>query len=305
VSPLLIAPRSIILASLLAALTFAQTPAHTPDTWQTAAEFPGLDQSGLSAQQKHVLLTLIRAEGCNCGCTFKIAECRVKDAKCGRSRNLATMVARELQEGKSPDTIRAELKRRMNEAPPLLDEAVSIPIDGAPSRGPANAKITLVEFSDFQCPYCAVAVASLNNILAKHSADVRLVFKQFPLDIHSQAAYAAEAALAAHAQGKFWPLHDKMYANFRNLSPDRINEWAKELGLDMVRFYMDMKSGKYKPIVEKELEQGEKAGVLGTPTVFINGKHYNGGVEAAALEEVIQSELKTVTARATASPRSQ
>jgi protein-disulfide isomerase len=292
------------MAAMLAALTFAQTPAHAPETWQTAADFSGLDQSGLSAQQKHVLLTLIRAEGCNCGCTFKIAECRVKDPKCGRSRTLAAMVARELQDGKSPDSIRAELKRRMNEAPPLLDEAVSIPIDGDPVRGPANAKITLVEFSDFQCPYCAVAVASLNSILAKHPTDVRLVFKEFPLDIHSQAAYAAEAALAANAQGKFWPLHDKMYANFRSLSPDRITEWAKELGLDMVRFYMDMKSGRYKPAVEKELNQGEQAGVLGTPTVFVNGKHYNGGLEAAAFEEVIQSELKTVTARATASPRS-
>jgi protein-disulfide isomerase len=294
-----------VLAGTLAALAFAQTPAHAPETWQTALEFAGLDQSGLSAQQKHVLLTLIRAEGCNCGCTFKIAECRAKDPKCGRSRSLAAMVARELQEGKSPDAIRAELKRRMNEAPPVLDEAVSIPIAGDPSRGPASAKITLVEFSDFQCPYCAVAVASLNDILAKHPTDVRLVFKEFPLDIHSQAAYAAEAALAANAQGKFWPLHDKMYANFRSLSPDKIAGWAKELGLDMDRFSMDMKSGRYKPVVEKELDQGEQAGVLGTPTVFVNGKHYNGGLETAALEEVIQGELKTVTARATASPRSQ
>ncbi len=301
--PLKVLTRTIV-AGMLGALTFAQVPAHAPEAWQTMTEFAGLDQSGLSAQQKHVLLTLIRSEGCNCGCVFKIAECRVKDPKCGRSRTLAAMVARELQEGKSPDAIRAELKRRMNEAPPLLDEAVSIPIAGDPFRGPANAKITLVEFSDFQCPYCAVAVANLNSILAKHPTDVRLVFKQFPLDIHSQAAYAAEAALAANAQGKFWPLHDKMYANFRSLSPDRITEWAKELGLDMVRFYMDMKSGKYKPVVEKELDQGEQAGVLGTPTVFVNGKHYNGGMETAALEDVIQGELKTLSARATASPQS-
>ena len=124
--------------------------AQAPDSWQTAADFAGLDQSGLSAQQKHALLTLIRSEGCNCGCTFKIAECRVKDPKCGRSRSLAAMVARELQDGKSADIIRAELKKKMNEAPPVLDEAVSIPINGAPSKGPANARITLVEFSDFQ-----------------------------------------------------------------------------------------------------------------------------------------------------------
>ena len=286
------------------ALFLASSLGQAPEQWQTSTDFPGLDQSKLSAQQKHALLALVRSEGCNCGCTFKIAECRVKDPKCGRSRSLAAMVERELEEGKSPDIIRAELKKRMNEAPPVLDEAVKIPISGDPVTGPANAKITIVEFSDFQCPYCAVAVGSLRNLLAKHSNDVKLVFKQFPLDIHSQAEYAAEAALAAHAQGKFWPMHDKLYANFRVLSPERINEWAKELGLDTVRFYAEMKSGKYKPVVQKELDQGEEAGVLGTPTLFIDGKHYNGPAETAALEDVIQGELKTLSAKATALPRS-
>src|SRR5579862_2568744 len=94
--------RSAFLAGLFCAFTLAQAP----DAWQTAGEFPGLDQAGLSAQQKHVLLSLLRSEGCNCGCTFKIAECRVKDPKCGRSRSLAASVARELQEGKSVDFIR-------------------------------------------------------------------------------------------------------------------------------------------------------------------------------------------------------
>ena len=130
------------------------------------------------------------------------------------------------------------------------------------------------------------------------------MFKQFPLDIHSQAEFAAEAALAAHAQGKFWPMHDKLYANFRSLSPDNIAQWAKDLGLDMVRFYADLKSGKFKTVVAQELDQGERAGVLGTPTLFVNGKHYNGPAEVAALENVIQGELKTLSARATTAPQS-
>ncbi len=202
---------------LLAAPAFPQA-----DAWKAVTEFAGLDQSGLTAQQKHALLSLLRTGGCNCGCSFKVAECRVKDPKCGRSRSLAAMVEREIQEGKSADSIRAELDRLMNQAPPVLDEAVSIPIEGDPARGPSNAKITLVEFSDFQCPYCAKAVVSLYSLMAKHPADIRLVFKQFPLDTHSQAALAAEAALAAHAQGKFWPMHDKLYANFRILSAEKI-----------------------------------------------------------------------------------
>ena len=142
--------------------------------------------------------------------------------------------------------------------------------------------------------------------MAKYPADIRLVFKQFPLDTHSQAGFAAEAALAAHAQGKFWPMDDKLYANFRDLAPEKINQWAKEAGLDLVRFTMDMKSGKYKAAVQKELDEGVEAGVQGTPTLFVNGKRYNGPVETAALEEVLQAELKkaptgTASARAASS----
>ena len=133
-------------AWLASAAAFAQTPA----SWQTASDLPGLDQAGLSAQQKQTLLTLIRAQGCSCGCTMHIAECRVKDPRCGVSRGLAAMVARELREGKTAEAIRADLDSRMKQAPPVLDEAVKIPIDGDPVKGPATARITLVEFSDFQ-----------------------------------------------------------------------------------------------------------------------------------------------------------
>lgn len=290
----------IVVLSLVAFSAFAQKP----DEWKTVSDFAGLDQSSLSAEQKRTLLELLRAEGCNCGCTMHIAECRLKDPRCGRSRSLAAMVARELREGKNAAAIHASLEVRMKEAPPVLDEAVPLSIAGAPVKGPANAKITLVEFSDFQCPYCAAAVHHIDEILAKHPADVRLVFKQFPLDIHSQAEMAAEAALAAHAQGKFWPMHDKLYGHFREISQEKINEWAKEIGLDLMRFTLDLKSGKYKPVVEKELAEGEQAGVSGTPTLFVDGKHYNGPIETQALEEVLQAELKTVPPRATPSPQS-
>lgn len=133
---------------------------------------------------------------------------------------------------------------------------------------------------------------------------MRLVYKQFPLDIHSQAGLAAQAALAANAQGKFWPMHDKLYANFRAISQEKIFEWAKEIGLDIVRLTMDLKSGKYKAAVEKDLAEGVQAGVTGTPTVFVDGKHYNGPIETQALEEVLHAELKALSASAKPSQRS-
>lgn len=259
--------------------------------WETADELTGVDFSVLSAAQKKTALDLMRENGCACGCIMKIAECRMKDPKCGTSRPMAAMIVRELHEGKTVDKIRAELAARMASAPKLLDDPVAVPIAGAPVKGPADAKITLVEFSDFQCPYCARAVAQADAILRKHPKEVRLVFKQYPLDIHSQAELAAEAALAAHAQGKFWEMHDKLFANSHSISRDRMLEWAKEIGLDAERFRSELDSRKYKPAVEKEIKDGDSAGVQGTPTFFVNGKRYNGSLDPAAFEPVLTAEM--------------
>jgi protein-disulfide isomerase len=165
-------------------------------------------------------------------------------------------------------------------------------VDGDPVRGPVNAKVTIVEFSDFQCPFCAKATPEVIALLQKFPKDVRVVFKQFPLETHSQAALAAEASLAAQAQGKFWELHDKMYANFRILSEARIMGWAKDIGLDVNRFHADLASHKYKARVDSEEKQGEAAGVEGTPTFFIDGKKFNSVFEAADVAPLILEELK-------------
>jgi predicted DsbA family dithiol-disulfide isomerase len=119
-----------------------------------------------------------------------------------------------------------------------------------------------------------------------------VVFKQFPLDTHSQAALAAEASLAAQAQGKFWELHDKMYANYRSITEARILVWATEVGLDMNRFRADLAGHKYKARVDSEEKQGEAAGVEGTPTFFIDGKKFNGVFEVADVAPLITEELK-------------
>jgi protein-disulfide isomerase len=129
-------------------------------------------------------------------------------------------------------------------------------------------------------------------VAAQYPKQVRLVFKQFPLDFHSQAFAAAEASLAANAQGKFWPLHDKMFANYRQLSQENILRWAEESGLNISAFKADLKSGKYRATVEKETKEGMAAGVMGTPTYFINGKRYNGPFEADVLKPILEAELK-------------
>ena len=129
-------------------------------------------------------------------------------------------------------------------------------------------------------------------VLRQFPNEVRLVFKQFPLDMHAQAEFGAEAALAAQAQGKFWEMHDKLYAGFPDLSRKTVMRYAKEIGLDVNRFADDVDSRKFKARVHNEEQEGEVAGVGGTPTFFINGKKYNGVFDVASVGPLIKKELK-------------
>ncbi len=274
----------------------AQNPA-SPDAWQRAQDLPTVDFSGLSVAQKASALQILRHEECVCGCSMKVAQCRVLDPACTYSRALAAMVVKGIREGKNAGQIHkeladSELARRAAAAHRVLGDPVPIPIQGAPERGPRDARITVVEFSDFECPYCAQARLQIGAVLQAYAKDMRLIYKQFPLSNHPHAELAAEAALAAHSQGKFWPMHDKLFENFRGLSREHILSWAKELGLDMNRFTADLDSGKYKRAVAKDVNDGDLAGVEGTPSFFINGKHYNGQLDLAALKPLLDAELK-------------
>jgi protein-disulfide isomerase len=223
---------------------------------------------------------------------MKVAECRVKDPACGVSRRLAAFAVRDASSGKPEAAIRADLDKYAKQPPPLLDPPVKLNTAGAPFKGPATAKVTIVEFSDFQCPYCAKAALEAALVVQKFPTQVKLVFKQFPLEDHSQAALAAEASLAAQAQGKFWQLHDKMYANFRSINRARILAWATEVGMDVNKLQADLASHKYAARVHAEEQEGEVAGVEGTPTFYINGQKFNGVFEVSAIAPIVIDEMK-------------
>jgi protein-disulfide isomerase len=260
--------------------------------WKKLDVLPGVDFSGLSKPQRDSVLAVIRTEPCACGCAMKVAECRAKDPACGFSRRLAAFAVRAASSGKPEAKIRTELDKYAKEPPPVLEPPVKLSVEGAPFKGPPDAKVTIVEFSDFQCPYCAKAAIEASAVVQRFPKEVKLVFKQFPLEDHSQAALAAEASLAAQAQGKFWPLHDKMYANFRSINRARIFVWATEAGLDMNRFRADLDSHKFAARVKAEEQEGEVAGVEGTPTFFINGKRFNGVFEVNAIAPIVADEMK-------------
>jgi len=273
-------------------LLFLATALFAQSGWQTAENLPAVDLSGLTKTQRAAALAVLRSESCACGCDMKIAQCRMEDPKCGVSRRLAAYVVKEASAGKNVAAIKTALIKYAS-APEMLleDKAIAIPTAGDPIRGPQNAKVTIIEFSDFQCPYCAKAVTEVATVLKKYPTSVRLIFKQYPLDIHSQAEMAAEAALAAQAQGKFWEMHDRLYAGFPDLSRKTVFGYAKQLGLDMNRFTREVDGHKYAARVHAEEQEGEVAGVGGTPTFYINGKKYNGLFELAQVAPIIRKEI--------------
>jgi len=263
--------------------------------WQTVTNLADVDFTGLTAAKKTAALHALRNFDCSCGCGMKVAECRVKDPNCSYSRGLSTALVEGIKKGKSEKDAVAEVKASKLAQPrefKLLDDPVAIPTLGSPSMGPADARIVIVEFSDFQCPYCVKAVAKVNAVLQAFPKDVKLIFKQYPLETHPQASISAAASLAAHNQGKFWQMHDILFANRTQLSRTNILAWAGRLGLDMKRFTQDLDSEAVKNAVVKDTKDGDKAGVEGTPTFFIDGQRYNGEIALEAVKPVIEAELK-------------
>ncbi len=161
-----------------------------------------------------------------------------------------------------------------------------------PSKGPEKAPVTIVEFSDFQCPYCSRAIKTVDEVVAAYPDKVRLVFRHFPLNFHAEAQKASEASLCAHEQGKFWEYHDKLFANQDKLQVPALKGYAKELGLDAGKFDQCLDSNSKAEQVKADMEAGSKVGVSGTPAFFINGIMISGAQPAEEFKKIIDAELK-------------
>jgi protein-disulfide isomerase len=174
--------------------------------------------------------------------------------------------------------------------PPVFRAELSVA--GEPFRGSEKAQVTIVKFEDFQCPFCKQAQPTINELLSRYNGQVRLVHKDLPLEsLHPQARQAAEAARCAYEQGKFWEYHDKLYANSPKASADDLKSYAKEVGLNVDSFDRCFASGKYKAVVQQDLNEGAQLGLTGTPTFFINGREISGNQPLEAFETIIDEEL--------------
>jgi protein-disulfide isomerase len=165
-----------------------------------------------------------------------------------------------------------------------------------PQKGPADALVTIIEFSDFQCPYCAKVTGPLDDAMDDLGGDARLLFKHFPLGGHPQANPAARAAWAAAKQGKFWEMHDEMFAHQKALGDADLEGYAKKLGLDVEKFNSDRKSDEAGKSVEADQRAGAKAGVTGTPSFLVNGHPYSGALPAGQWRQILEYERKAAQA---------
>jgi protein-disulfide isomerase len=206
-----------------------------------------------------------------------------------------TQIESRLRQQRIKERKSAFLKElRANAGVKVLLEPPRVAVEAGddPARGPKDAPVTIVEFADFQCPYCARVLPTLKRLEEQYGDQIRLVFRHFPLSFHKQAAKAAEAAECAREQGKFWEMHASLFARQANLEVADLNQRASDLGLNTEQFGQCLESGKYSAAWRKDMSHGSSYGVSGTPAFFINGRSLSGAQPYESFAEVIEEELE-------------
>jgi protein-disulfide isomerase len=182
--------------------------------------------------------------------------------------------------------------RKQNPVKVLLKTPrMTVASSGHPSLGPANAPITIVEFGDFQCPFCRRAQPTIKEVMARYPKQVRLVYMDFPLPFHNHALDAAKAARCAGEQGKFWQYHDRLFADQAKQSPADLKAAAKQLGLNTAQFDSCFEKAKYQSAIESDVAEGRKLGVDGTPSFYIDGRPLVGAQPFEKFQQVIEEEM--------------
>jgi protein-disulfide isomerase len=223
-----------------------------------------------------------------------ISQCVQEKRACAKCLPAAKYVLRGVKDGMTRDQIEKSYKGRFDAA-----GVKNVPIDGSPVKGPENAPITIVEFADFECPHCGEVAPMLDKLVESHKNDIRMVFKFYPLPSHPHAEIAARAAVAAMNQGKFWEMHHALFTNQRHLEQTDLDSYAKELGMEVSRFHADIQASATADRIAKDKKLGEDLQIGGTPTIFINGRLFDGHQD---MNEWIALELQSAGAGGPTAP---
>lgn len=246
----------------------------------------GIDIGRLGDYERKVLFRVLNHESSVCGKGHSLMHSLKHDAGCRRSLYAARYVSKLVDAGYTESEVGEELNRRYRG--PV---AKSIDVSRAPRQGPGDAPVTIVEFVDYECPHCRDAQGLLRKVVEAYPRQVRLFFKHFPLNGHTMARTAAEAAMAAHKQGKFWPYNDKIWPKADALTAAALEQMAKEVALDVPRWRSDMASEAVKGLVSQEKADGVAIGINSTPSIYINGRRYTGRHDLESIGDWIDEEL--------------
>ena len=229
-----------------------------------------VDVSDLTRSERHIWEDLVNDQLSPCGEPVSVGRCVAEERSCRTCVPAARYLVRLISEGYERQEIEELYDLRYGR-----DTALEVDIEGAPSRGSQMAPVTIVEFSDFECPYCGRAEPIVQQLLRDFEGRVRLIFKNFPLSAHPNAMPAARAAVAAGNQDRFWEMHDLLYEHQQQLETEHLEHYAEQIGLDMDRYHADIEASETQDRIEADREQGHHLGVEGTPTFFINGRRFH------------------------------
>ena len=249
---------------------------------------PQVDVSGLGAAEKRRWVTLANDLLSPCGEPVSVARCVSENRTCRRCVPAARYLARLAGEGYTESEIRPMFQARYGR-----NTEVDVDIEGAPVLGAPMAAVTIVEFSDYECPHCRAARPVLDQIVREFDGRVRLVHMFYPLRTHEHAANAALAAACAQAQGEFWEMHELLFEHQDALETQDLASYARQIGLDMERFEHDLvENQSLRERVLANVAEGRRVGVDATPTIFINRRKYEEPPELEPLRAYIREELE-------------
>jgi protein-disulfide isomerase len=232
---------------------------------------PGIDTSALTPRERKEWSSYVGSLLAPCSdVPVSIAQCAMEKRSCAKCVPAAKYILKAVRDGMSQEQVEKSYHNRFDP-----DKVRSVDIGSSPVKGPLGAPITLIEFADFECPYCAMMAPMLEQVWQQRSQEVRFAYKFMPLSGHPHGEPAARAAIAAIAQGKFWEMHDKLFANRDHLEQSDLDGYAKELGLDINRFHADMQSQATTDRLAADRKQADSLDVKGTPTIYINGREFD------------------------------
>jgi protein-disulfide isomerase len=233
---------------------------------------PGVDTAALTPREKKEWSSYVSELLSPCSDTpVPIAQCVQEKRNCSRCMAAAKFILKGVRDGMSREQIEKAYHGRFD-----ADKIKNVPIDGSPSKGPDSAPVTIIEFADFECPFCAMMAPQLEKTFAERpKGEIRFVYKFFPLASHQHGELAARAGIAAINQNKFWELHDKMFANREHLEQSDLDSYARELGMNIQKLHDDMQAPATTDRIARDKKLGESLDVKGTPTIYINGRDYD------------------------------